>query len=66
MNLKLCKNEVEVLARKTIEKLKEMDPSLANELTPVFVPPNWKSVFKTSLIDNDQIPINKGVVGFDA
>ncbi|NLK13749.1 MAG: ATP-binding protein [Spirochaetales bacterium] len=53
------KNEVEVLARKTIEKLKEMDPSLANELTPVFVPPNWKSVFKTSLIDNDQIPINK-------
>jgi hypothetical protein len=48
------------VARKTLEKLREMDPSLANELSPVFrAEPKWDGIFKLTLTGDDQIPINK-------
>ncbi|MDR3615376.1 MAG: ATP-binding protein [Candidatus Obscuribacterales bacterium] len=48
------------LATKTLEKLKEMDPALADDLTPRFKSePKWQSLFKLSLDDHDQIPIDK-------
>jgi len=51
--------EVESIAQQTVEKIREMDPTLASELKPRFQPPNWKSVFKISLTDEDQVPVNK-------
>ncbi|MBA7641182.1 hypothetical protein ES703_48858 [subsurface metagenome] len=51
--------EVSVIAEKTVEKLKEMNPGLANELRPRFSKPNWASVFKMSLTGDDDVPINK-------
>jgi len=47
------------IAQATVRKLREMDPSLANELRPHFTPPNWGNVFKMRLTDEDQIPMNK-------
>ncbi|HPJ16932.1 MAG TPA: ATP-binding protein [Candidatus Woesebacteria bacterium] len=48
------------VAAKTIEKLNEMDPSLARELNPNFKSePKWGSIFKLSLTDDQQVPINK-------
>ena len=47
------------IARATVEKLREMDPTLAQELNPRFVKPNWAKVFGISLTDDSQIPVNK-------
>ena len=53
------RGQVEAIARKTVEKLREMDPALASDLKPHFNPPSWKNVFKISLTGDDQISINK-------
>lgn len=53
------KKEVEAIAQKTVDKIREMDPTLASELKPRFSTPSWKNVFKISLTDEDQIPMNK-------
>lgn len=53
------KDQVLGIARATVEKLREMDPSLARELNPRFAKPNWAKVFGISLTDDSQIPINK-------
>jgi len=48
------------VAEQTLEKLKEMDPSLGDSLSPKFKSePNWKSLFKITLEGKDEIPINK-------
>jgi len=48
------------VAIRTIEKLREIDPLLASELTPIFKSePKWDSLFKLSLMDEKSIPINK-------
>ncbi len=47
------------IARATVEKLREMDPALAQELNPRFTKPNWAKVFSISLTDESQIPVNK-------
>lgn len=48
------------VAENTLEKLKEMDATLADELTPsIPVSPNWKSLFKLSLDTDEGIPVNK-------
>lgn len=47
------------IARATVEKLREMDPALAQELNPRFAKPNWAKVFGISLTDDSQIPVNK-------
>lgn len=47
------------VAQRTLAKLKEMDPALANELTPTFKSePKWDG-FKLSLTGDNGIPINK-------
>lgn len=52
--------KVEGVAKATLEKLREMDPGLANELSPNFkAEPKWDGIFKMSLAGDDQIPINK-------
>jgi predicted ATPase len=53
------KKEVETIAEKTVEKLREMDSSLASGLTPQFSKPTWKNVFKISLTGDNDISINK-------
>lgn len=47
-------------AARTLEKLRSIDPTLANELKPEFkTEPKWESLFKLSLKSDDDIPINK-------
>lgn len=54
------RTQVISVANRTLDKLKEMDADLANELAPHFKSePNWGSLFKLSLTSDDQIPINK-------
>jgi len=53
------KAQVQVLAEKTVNKLQEMNPELANQLTPRFSTPSWANVFKVSLTGDDEVPINK-------
>lgn len=51
--------EVKSIAEKTVSKIKEMDPALANQLKPRFSAPNWAGIFKVSLTGDDDVPINK-------
>ncbi|AWI09041.1 hypothetical protein CKA38_07120 [Ereboglobus luteus] len=51
--------EVKKIAAKTLEKLKEMDPTLASELNPQFSSPKWETLFKASITGDEDIPINK-------
>jgi hypothetical protein len=53
------RDQVESVTNKTIEKLREMDPDLANQLDPKFSAFNWSKVFSVSLTNEDQIPLNK-------
>ena len=48
------------VAIRTLDKIQEMDPNLANELNPTFrSDPKWDSLFKLALTTDDQIPVNK-------
>lgn len=47
------------IASETVQKLKEMAPDLASELSPRFKEPKWDSVFKISLTGDEDVPINK-------
>lgn len=51
--------EVRKIADLTLKKLQEMDPSLANSLTPSFPAPKWANLFKASITGDEDIPINK-------
>lgn len=52
-------SKVEEVAARTLEKLREMDQTLAGDLRTVFkTEPKWAS-FKLSLMDHRDIPINK-------
>jgi len=53
------RREVEKIANSTLEKLHEMDSSLATQLNPIFSSPRWDSIFKASITSDDDIPINK-------
>ena len=55
----LVKQHVEAVTRSTIEKIREMDEALANELNPVFSSLNWSKVFSVSLTGENQVPLNK-------
>ena len=56
---KSVQEEVQLIAEATVERLREMDQSLASQLRPRFSQPNWSSVFKISLTGDDDVPINK-------
>lgn len=48
------------VADRTLAKLKEMNPALANELTPAFkAEPKWNGLFNLTLSSDRNIPINK-------
>jgi len=53
------KQEVQSIANKTVEKIAEMNPELARELTPRVTNKNWDSLFSVSLTGDNDIPINK-------
>jgi len=53
------KKEVLKIAEATLEKLSEMDSSLATQLRPEFTLRGWDSLFKVSIIGDEDIPINK-------
>jgi putative ATP-dependent endonuclease of the OLD family len=56
---KHVERKVTEVARRTLEKLRDMDSDLADELTPQFKSePTWTG-FKLSLVGDDNIPINK-------
>lgn len=48
------------VATRTLAKLQEMNPALANELTPDFkTDPKWSGLFSLTLASDRNIPINK-------
>jgi len=53
------REEVQKIAQSTLEKLKEMDPTLATQLNPTFAPQKWEKLFKASITSDGDIPINK-------
>lgn len=56
----IVQTKAKEVAQRTLDKLKEMNPELAQDLTPLFKSePKWDSLFKLSLTDDNQIPINK-------
>jgi predicted ATPase len=51
--------EVRKIAKATVEKIKEMDPTLASTLSPVITAKKWDSLFQTSITGDEGIPLNK-------
>lgn len=51
--------QVKKIAEETVEKLREMDPHIANSLSPVVNTKKWESLFATSITGDDEIPLNK-------
>lgn len=51
--------EVNKIALATVEKLREMDPSVAETLNPVISTKKWDSLFSTSITGDEGIPLNK-------
>lgn len=48
------------VAQRTLHKLREMDPTLAAELSPEFkTERRWESIFKFALACDDGVPLNK-------
>lgn len=57
---KHVEKRVQDVADRTLEKLREMNPNLASELTiSLRENPKWKDIFKYSLNSNDGIPLDK-------
>lgn len=52
-------NEVKKIGAATVEKLREMDPSIAETLDPVITTKKWESLFQTSITGDEGIPLNK-------
>lgn len=53
------KAEVQEIANRTVEKIAEMNPGLARQLTPRVSNKNWDTLFSVSLTGDEDIPINK-------
>jgi len=53
------KNELAAVAARTVEKIREMSPDLANQLHPSVKNKQWDSLFNVTLTGEDDIPINK-------
>ena len=51
--------EVRKIGTATVEKLREMDPSLAETLNPIITTRKWESLFQTSITGEEDIPLNK-------
>lgn len=53
------KKELTSVAERTVEKIREMSPDLANQLHPSVKNKQWDSLFSVTLTGEDDIPINK-------
>jgi len=53
------KKDVQEIANRTVEKIREMNPDLARQLTPRVSTKNWDTLFSVSLTGDEDIPINK-------
>jgi putative ATP-dependent endonuclease of the OLD family len=53
------KDELIKVATRTVEKIREMSPDLANQLHPTVKNKQWDSLFNVTLTGEDDIPINK-------
>lgn len=53
------KEELAAVADRTVEKIREMNPDLANQLHPTVKTKNWDTLFNVTLTGEDDIPINK-------
>lgn len=53
------RQELDRVAARTVEKIREMSPDLANQLHPEVKNKNWDSLFGVSLTGDHDIPINK-------
>jgi predicted ATPase len=53
------KTELAVVVQKTVEKIREMAPDLANTLNPQVKNKTWDSLFSVSLTGEDGVSINK-------
>lgn len=53
------KQEVQEIANRTVEKIREMNPEVASQLTPRVMTQNWDTLFSVSLTGDEDIPINK-------
>ncbi|MEX0828418.1 MAG: AAA family ATPase, partial [Haliea sp.] len=51
--------QVHELAERTLERIREMAPEIAEELRPDISPPKWDSIFKIALDSDSGIPLNK-------
>lgn len=51
--------EVQRIADSTVAKIREMDPAIAETLSPVISPKKWESLFQTSITGDEGVPINK-------
>lgn len=51
--------EVKRIADATVEKVREMDPSLAETLNPIVTVKKWDTLFQTSITGDEGIPLNK-------
>jgi len=56
--------QVQLIAEATIQKMKEMNPTLANVLKPTIKTKKWESLFSVSLAGDEDVPINKRGSGF--
>jgi putative ATP-dependent endonuclease of the OLD family len=52
-------SEVKKIANATLNKLREMDSSLATQLNPQFSAMKWEQLFKASITADEDIPLNK-------
>ncbi|KZD01373.1 MULTISPECIES: ATP-binding protein [unclassified Thalassospira] len=52
-------SEVKKIAAATVEKLKEMDPNIAETLDPIVTTKKWEKLFSTSITGDNGIPLNK-------
>ena len=51
--------QVRKIGEATVEKLREMDPDIAETLNPEITTKKWESLFQTSISGDDGIPLNK-------
>ncbi|MEO0915558.1 MAG: ATP-binding protein, partial [Pseudomonadota bacterium] len=51
--------EVKKIADATVDKLREMDATVADTLDPVVTPKKWDTLFSTSIAGDEGIPLNK-------
>jgi len=53
------RNQVQEVAERTVQKISEIAPNLASQLTPRVTNKNWDTLFNVSLTGDEEIPINK-------